>query len=134
MVGSPAKHISRNYYQFRKWQTFGENKGGVWIVKCLQIFQSSVVNERSSSHCYVLGFSSHNSWNWSCFNSFQSRQQWPDPYKAHSQNCKKQLLASPCLSTLNNWAPPERFSWNLIYEHFTTICQENSRSIEIRKE
>ena len=75
---------------------------------------------------------------------------WPNyclplsPFLARSQNCEKRLLGSSCLpvppSVCPSLCPPsvcshgttrlsrlslDWFSWNLIFEHFSTICQKN---------
>jgi len=48
-------------------------------------------------------------------------------FLACSKNCKKQLLALPCLSTCPHGTtqlPLDIFSWNLIFESLLTNCQK----------
>ena len=47
-------------------------------------------------------------------------------FETRSQNCGKPPLASSCLSTWNNSAPQDRYSWHLIFEHFAKIWREVS--------
>ena len=54
-----------------------------------------------------------------------------------SQNCDKRPLASSCVSIfpLGTTQPLlDRFSWNLIFEYFSKLCQENLSFLKIRQE
>jgi hypothetical protein len=62
--------------------------------------------------------------------------------QAFSEKCKEPLLASSCLSVCGSICPSVRpygtallplegFAWNLIFEYFYKICQENSSLIQI---
>ena len=58
---TPWQFLLQSIYEeiitsFKNWQTFGENKRGVWVVNCLQIFRSLILSEKSSGHGYILGF------------------------------------------------------------------------------
>ena len=51
------------------------------------------------------------------------------------QNCKKWLISSSCVSVCPSaWNNPASLSWNLIFEYFLKICQENSSFIKIWQE
>jgi len=43
------------------------------------------------------------------------------------------LVMSACLHAISR-LPPDRFSWHLVFEYFTNICQENSNFIKIWQE
>ena len=53
-------------------------------------------------------------------------------FKRFSQNCGKRLLASPCPSVCPHGTTTrlqmDAFSWNLIFEYFSKICQKNLKS------
>jgi len=74
------------------------------------------------------------------FYASQNSDYFPVQYKnlvfrRFSQNCKKRLLASSCLSVhpsaWKHWSPTRRIFMKInIYEYFPKICRENSSYIK----
>jgi hypothetical protein len=77
---------------------------------------------------------------WSLF-PISTRRRRQTCFRARSQNCKKRLLASSCLSIClsvclheTTRLPLEGFLWNLIFEYFWKISREFSSLIRIWQE